>query len=507
MAQEPGDVSARSPKAWDPLDPIPDDTWEVEDADESYKASSPDGTRSLAGTRILSTREADELRARQFRRREQEFRQEAEPLFPQDDPAARPGAQMPSDTGYDYGYTGPESHDAALGQTVVRPQIWSGSKKGAEPESAAPGKRSASSPRPASRQDDHYPADRYADRAYEEKPRKHAKHGCLSAVLWLIILGAGALMALRSLPVQYADGPAIPELVSFVPWLFAPVVLCLVLAFLWRRRLLLVVTIAAFGVLFWWHRGFILPGTQVSDTAAAAVAQTADTSDGAARIMTLNTLNGQASASDIVRICQEQNVEILCLQELSDDLVAALSEAGIDSILPYHVVSEGASAINNGGRNGIWSAAPMSNVSTNLLPIETSSMPAADIQVGDRLVRIVSVHPNSPVRGAQDVWQEGLSVIGSLSGYDHAYLIMGDFNSTWDHAHFRQLLGDAFVDAGEQSGQGFHMTYPSNSLVPPAVEIDHIVYMKDSGIVVSDLSTESVSGSDHMALLGTLEAR
>lgn len=88
----------------------------------------------------------------------------------------------------------------------------------------------------------------------------------------------------------------------------------------------------------------------------------------------------------------------------------------------------------------------------------------------------------------------------------HSYLIMGDFNSTWDHARFRELLGTTFVDASEQSGEGFHMTYPSNSLVPSLIEIDHIVYSNNSGITVSSLETIEIPGTDHKALLATLEA-
>lgn len=50
------------------------------------------------------------------------------------------------------------------------------------------------------------------------------------------------------------------------------------------------------------------------------------------------------------------------------------------------------------------------------------------------------------------------------------------------------------------------MTYPSNSTVPSLIEIDHFVYSKFSGIVVSNLETVTVSGSDHQALIGILEA-
>ena len=130
-----------------------------------------------------------------------------------------------------------------------------------------------------------------------------------------------------------------------------------------------------------------------------------------------------------------------------------------------------------------------------------------------------------PKLGGQDLWNAGLDTIGSLSDYDHAYVIMGDFNSTWNHARFRALLGESFVDASQQAGEGFHMTWPSdltayveNSLpvevdvpqsvlshVPAIIEIDHIVYAADAGIYVGGFKTARISGTDHLALIATLE--
>lgn len=338
------------------------------------------------------------------------------------------------------------------------------------------------------------------------RPERGPRHPLLSALLWLLLLACLGLMGLRCLPASLASGVLVPEAVSFVPLLFIPLILCSVLAILWHRRALAAVSIAALAVTSIWHAGYFLPTARVSAEAVSAVEASASTDDSAARVMTLNTHNGDASAEEIVQLVREYHIEVLCLEELTTDEVASLEAAGIDELLPYSVVSDGASMINNGGRNGIWTASPMDDVSTNLLPINTSSMPACDIEVGGTTVRIVAVHPNSPVRGAEDEWSEGLSVIRALGSYDHAYLICGDFNSTWDHARFRQLLGSSFVDASQQSGQGYHMTYPANKLIPSLIEIDHIVYSKDSGIVVSGLVTETVSGTDHQALIGILEA-
>lgn len=339
------------------------------------------------------------------------------------------------------------------------------------------------------------------------RPARRHRRPLVSAALWLVVLGVCALMALRTLPTDLANGRIVPEVVSFVPLALIPTIICLAIALLSRRRLLLVVCVLALAINGWWHAGYFAGRARVSSVAEYTVSTSAATDDSYARVMTVNTLNGAASAKQIVEVCRAEHVEVLCLQELTNGMVADLTAAGIDEVLPYHVVSEGASAISNGGRNGIWTAAPQDNVSRNLLPIETSSMPAADIVIGSITVRIVSVHPNSPVRGAEGLWDKGLSVIGSLSDYGHGYLIMGDFNSTWDHARFRTLLGTRFADASQASGEGFHMTYPSNKIVPSLIEIDHIVYARDSGITVSSLKAVEITGTDHKALIGTLEAR
>jgi endonuclease/exonuclease/phosphatase len=221
--------------------------------------------------------------------------------------------------------------------------------------------------------------------------------------------------------------------------------------------------------------------------------------------MTLNTLNGHVSASKVVDIVRTQKVELLALQEVSQGFLQELSDAGIHDLLPYSVLGSSGRS-DNGGINVLFSATQMSDQNTSLLPIETSAMPAGSLSIGGTTVRFVSAHPNSPHKGGQGLWSEGLTTIAKLANYSHSYVILGDFNATWDHARFRELLGSSFVDAGEQAGEGFHMTYPANSTIPPLIEIDHIVYSRDAGLYVGDLQTISVAGSDHLALLATLEA-
>lgn len=336
-------------------------------------------------------------------------------------------------------------------------------------------------------------------------------HRYPDGLLWVVTFGVMAVMVLRMTPNGLDGKRYIPLIVAFVPWMAVLSAAILLISLISRRRLLSVISVLCLVIQLVWHAGFLYPRVSLSSAARTAVtAVTASVDDRYARLMTLNTRNGQADAAQIVQTVREQHVEVLALQELNASMISRLNEAGIRELLPYSVVAN-ASSSDNGGVNGLWSAAPMSERTGDLIPIEASSIPAASIDFDGTVIRFGSVHPFSPRPSNQGLWDRGLGSISQLREDDHTFVLMGDFNATWDHASFRYLLGGRFVDAGENAGEWFHMTYPANKKlfgvipVPAAVEIDHIVH--DRGVVVGDLDAVTIAGSDHKALLGTLEVR
>ena len=336
-------------------------------------------------------------------------------------------------------------------------------------------------------------------------------HRYLDGLLWAATFGVMAVMVLRMTPNGLDGKRYIPLIVAFVPWMAVLSAAILLISLISRRRVLAVISALCLLTQLVWHAGFLYPRVSLSSAARMAVTSaTASVDDRYARLMTLNTRNGQADAAQIVQTVREQHVEVLALQELNSSMISRLNEAGIRELLPYSVVANTSSS-DNGGVNGLWSAAPMSERTGDLIPIEASSIPAASIDFDGTVIRFGSVHPFSPRPSNQGLWDRGLGSISQLREDDHTFVLMGDFNATWDHASFRYLLGGRFVDAGENAGEWFHMTYPANKklfgVIPilAAVEIDHIVH--DRGVVVGDLDTVTVSGSDHKALLGTLEVR
>ncbi len=338
------------------------------------------------------------------------------------------------------------------------------------------------------------------------EPQRSVGRTVLSVVLWAITACVVVVMAARFAPSVLSNGRLIPEAAAFIPWLAIPSVLILAVSAATRRKALAALTALCLVCQVVWHAGFFIPAPRIAEKAVEPV-PTQTTTDTVMRVMTLNTKNGNADAEQIVSIVREQRVEVLALQEVSTSLIERLSAAGLDELLPSHVFGA-AGPQDNGGINVIYALAPMRDVSESILPITASAVPACTITAGTHEVRLVSAHPSSPKTGTKGFWNESLTNLGTLRKYDNEYLIMGDFNSTWDHSRYRKMLGDTLLDASQQAGGGFHMTYPSEPHyamipVPPMIEIDHIVYSKNSGMSVGDLETAKIEGTDHFALLGT----
>lgn len=338
-------------------------------------------------------------------------------------------------------------------------------------------------------------------------PRRSPARAVIAVILWALTVCIVIVMATRFAPSILSNGRLIPEAAAFVPWLVIPSVLVLVIAAATKRKALSAITILCLVCQVVWHAGFFLPAPRIVDEVRDPVPTQTTSDDTVMRVMTLNTKNGLANAGQIVSLVRDQHVEVLALQEVSASLIERLSAAGLDELLPSHVFGE-AGVSDNGGINVLYTLAAMRDVSESMLPITGSAVPACTISAGSHEVRLVSAHPTSPKSGAKGFWNESLHNLSTLRQYDDEFLVMGDFNSTWDHSRYRKMLGDTLVDASEQAGEGFHMTYPSKPHyamvpVPPMIEIDHIVYSKNSGMSVGNLETVDVEGTDHLALLGT----
>ncbi|PJM74273.1 endonuclease [Bifidobacterium primatium] len=298
------------------------------------------------------------------------------------------------------------------------------------------------------------------------------------------------------LPMRLSALPYVPNIVAATPWFGLVAAVALLFAVLGRRRVLTALAVACLVLVSYWQAPFFANSVRGESSSSPSVS-----SEARLRVMTCNVYKGRADAAQIVKLVREQKVQVLTLQETTADFVNRLDEAGIAKYLPY---AKTASADGVYG-NGVWSARPLANAVRDEVQSSASQMPAGTVSLGGgKTLRFVSVHTTAPVAGYWNQWKRSLDELAAMKdARGGTYVFMGDFNATYDHAPFRNILGDRFADAARSAGHGLTFTWPADrSPLPRMFGIDHIVM--DRGVSASGLEVRHIEGTDHAALLATL---
>lgn len=224
------------------------------------------------------------------------------------------------------------------------------------------------------------------------------------------------------------------------------------------------------------------------------------------RVLSSNLRKGQADAAVLVQLAKG-SADVITVAELTPQAVQHLKRAGITTAFRYsHLLpAEGSAGI------GIWSRYPLTALT---VPRHRAvKMPAARVDVpGVRFDPLLaSVHVYSPVAGERNTvsnWRIGMTgAKAQLRTFERiagpaAVIVGGDYNSTPDMRQFRDLLTDGYDDAVHQSGAGFAPTYPADAWFPPLLTLDHVL---TRNAAAASVQTITIPGSDHRALLATIE--
>lgn len=331
--------------------------------------------------------------------------------------------------------------------------------------------------------------------------RRHRVLGGIAVICAIFaVIGTSA----RMLPSELQSLPYIPVIVAATPWFALLALLALILAVISRRWIAMLAAIACLGGQIWWQKPFFSASSSLQANTTGAISATrANTGDMTARVMTFNVYKGHADPQAIVDVVSSQRVEILALQETTDDFVDALNKAGIQSYLPYSQVSSSDGVYGN----GLWSATPLAEPVDDEVNSSASFMPSGTVSFGGGKanIRFVSVHTTAPVPGYWRQWRRSLDELALMRSHTaDRYVFMGDFNATVDHTPFRNFLGTRFADATMSSGHGFTFTWPTQKPpLPRFAGIDHVVI--DQRIIAGQMQVMQIKGADHAALLGTIE--
>ena len=219
------------------------------------------------------------------------------------------------------------------------------------------------------------------------------------------------------------------------------------------------------------------------------------------RVLTLNLFSGRAAGGRLVELVRRTGVDVLFLQELTEDAVSLLKQAGLNDLLPNEMLD--VSGYRYRG-SGIYARYPLrAGLTTGP---SFASQPTARLELpAGRSVQLVCVHPHPPIPPwhgpAAPRWRLELAALPPPG--DLPVILAGDYNATLDHAQFRRLLRLGHVDAARQVGSGLVPTWglePDGR--PVLLAFDHVLI--DPRCAVLATSTHKVPGSDHRALFAAI---
>jgi endonuclease/exonuclease/phosphatase (EEP) superfamily protein YafD len=319
------------------------------------------------------------------------------------------------------------------------------------------------------------------------RPPRPATGRWRTAIAWTLVgawgaWAAGRLTGVDRLPV--IEFPVTPVL-AVTPYVAAAVPIPLLAAAVLRRPRALIaagLVAVAFAVA-------VLPRAIGSGGPAAAGPPL--------RVLTANLMFSQADPSRVVDLVRRNHADVLSVQELNQDGVEALDQAGLGAELPYHVLDPRWGAAGT----GLYSRYPLR--ATAPVPGAAMAMPQAELALlGGTRVELTAVHPLPPFsRPNLRAWKHDLGALPTAPTRGPAPLLIGDFNATLDHARLRGVLGRGYADAADRAGKGLVLTWGTSMFGPP-LTLDHILV--DRRVAVRRVDVYDLPGSDHRALFAEL---
>jgi endonuclease/exonuclease/phosphatase (EEP) superfamily protein YafD len=165
-------------------------------------------------------------------------------------------------------------------------------------------------------------------------------------------------------------------------------------------------------------------------------------------VLAANVELGGADPAALIALVDRYRPDLLSVEELTPAFARRLRLAGIGRRLPHSVLM----AQPKGHGAGLYSGFPLASLrqQTDFL----FRMPRARIALPDgRHLRVVAVHPQPPTMSF-DRWREALQSLPRAGARGAPWLLIGDFNATFDQAEFRDVVDSGYRDAGRGDRQG-----------------------------------------------------
>jgi endonuclease/exonuclease/phosphatase (EEP) superfamily protein YafD len=214
------------------------------------------------------------------------------------------------------------------------------------------------------------------------------------------------------------------------------------------------------------------------------------------RLMQANLGLGGADAGALVHRLRADRVDLLTVAELTPAAAARLAAAGVAESLPFSYLRPA----SGGGGGGIFSRYPLTD-GGRLPGLLCNNVRATLAVPGAVPVAVYALHAVPPYPSPSRDWARELDQIGAILAEEPLPLLVGaDFNSTYDHKRYRDVLrggaksGSALLDAAEYLGSGIVATFPAHTWYPALLAIDRVLAR---GATPVSFHRVDLPGSDH----------
>lgn len=202
---------------------------------------------------------------------------------------------------------------------------------------------------------------------------------------------------------------------------------------------------------------------------------------------------------NLVRAIAHVDADVLVFTEYTPGHARALLASPVADRFPYRVGAPRPEAAGT----AVWSRYPLTEVPTSPRLARSDSMLVLVASPTPTLVH--AVHPVSPMVDVAG-WRADLAALTDWRPpADAPAVVIGDFNATFWHPAFRDLLAAGWRDAHQAVGRGFSASFPAAGWpLPPVVRLDHALV--DDRLAVTAVADVELPGSDHLGLVVTVRA-
>jgi endonuclease/exonuclease/phosphatase (EEP) superfamily protein YafD len=211
-----------------------------------------------------------------------------------------------------------------------------------------------------------------------------------------------------------------------------------------------------------------------------------------------NLYFGEANVDELVGLVRELDADVLTTPELTPNAVRRLEAAGIDELLPHHVLAPDSGADGT----GLYSRYPLRPLDLQLGHPGGFAFPAATVELpGGQQIEIVAVHTIPPTSSGNVAnWGTDMDSLPAAGDGGPIRILVGDFNATLDQSRLRDVVGRGYRDAADAVGAGLTPTWPQPGYRHRSVPltIDHVLV--DERLPIADYDTHDIADTDHRAV-------